>query len=273
MTSSEGPAVADPKCPVCQSTSRPEGRRLGGHDIYACDGCSHRFSVAEPASSEAYEALYADGSYAESIVADTLKRLDEDFAEHPTYRPFFEQVDVGEFPRLLDVGCGSGRFCRAARAHGWEVTGVDVSSTAVEVASRIVDGTFHVMGLDEAAERLKDFDVVTAFEVLEHMKDPVDTVDKLTQMVRPGGVVLVTVPCWDSARMREGCDPEGDPPRHVQFFTSRSLRRVFDRCGLVDVVVRGIRVRPPVRGLRSLVWALRRRLGAALGLCVMGRRR
>ncbi len=230
-------------CPVCGGPSAPDAEVpvLGGCPILVCKDCSHRFAAVERPPDAAYESLYAEGYYRETIIGETLRHVDDDFAEHPTYRPFFRVVDVRRHPRLLDVACGSGRFCRAAERHGWQVTGIDVSATAISVASKLSQGQFFAMSLDEAAQRLGTFDVVTAFEFVEHVTDPKETLRKMMRLVRSGGILLLTVPCWDWPGVKGGAHPEGLPPFHLQFFVRTSLRRLLTGCGLKSVVVAGIR--------------------------------
>ena len=77
---------------------------------------------------------------------------------------FFERVRVGESTRLLDVGCGSGRFCRIARDRGATVAGLDATPEPLEIASeRTPDGDFRVGDMGELAWDDASFDVVTGF--------------------------------------------------------------------------------------------------------------
>jgi SAM-dependent methyltransferase len=223
-------------------------------------------------SGDDYEKLYTSGAYASMLVQETKAHRTQDFRRHATYRPFFQNVSVREHPRLLDVACGTGRFCKAAKAAGWDVTGFDPSCEAVSTARELSDSRFHEMGLDEAALQFRDCDVVTAFEFLEHGEASLATLAQMAGMVRKGGLVFATVPCWDSRHVRGMTSPVAVPPVHLQFFTHDSLGRLFRRAGLGDIIVGGIRLTPRVVGWYSFLSSIRRRFEAPVGLYALGRR-
>ncbi len=261
-----------PPCPVCGGPSAADGTVLTGHVILACPSCGHRFARSEMLPGESYEQLYTEGSYKKGYVDAATAYPDEDVAGLPTYMPFFRNVRAAEHPRLLDVACGTGRFCKAAAARGWDVTGIDVSAEAVSVASRTPGGRFFAMPMERAAQELGGFDAVTAFEFVEHTSDPLAAVEGLKGMARAGGVVLVTVPNWESPQFQRTENPEWVPPVHNQFFTACSLRTLLERAGLVDVRVEVIRRRWKVRGPRSLFRAIWFRIQTPVGLYGIGRR-
>lgn len=98
--------------------------------------------------------------------------------------------------RLLDVGCGVGYFLRAARERGWAVAGVDLDRCAVEIACS--------QGLDvrwETAEEMSfesgQFDVVTLFNVIEHVPAPPDTLRSVSRVLRPEGLLVLETPTDD----------------------------------------------------------------------------
>ena len=126
--------------------------------------------------------------------------------------------------RLLDVGCGTGAFLAAARERGFEVTGLDFDHAAVRTArDHFGISDIHAGTLDEYLERRpsQTFDVVTAFEILEHVERPRDLLRQCASILRPGGVIAVSVPFRDR-RPASSFDWD-EPPNHLSRWSKRSL--------------------------------------------------
>jgi SAM-dependent methyltransferase len=263
------------RCPVCESTAVTKGVALGGYQLYQCSHCTLQFAPEAFAVSVDYDRVYESPEY-DSEQVRALKSLDpEAIAEHPTYRSFFGQVDHFPHARLLDVGCGVGRFGHGAAARGWDVTGIDVSARAIEAGRPFARFPLRVATIEELGAGRERFDVVTAFEVLEHLSSPVKFLTKLQRVVSPGGQVFCTVPNWDSAFVRNSSRPDWLPPIHLLFFNSESLRTAGERSGLVGVSTGVIQSDPlPAGATRRARWLARRLLGRPqepLGLWLHGR--
>jgi 2-polyprenyl-6-hydroxyphenyl methylase/3-demethylubiquinone-9 3-methyltransferase len=98
--------------------------------------------------------------------------------------------------RVLDVGCGGGLLAEGMARRGAQVTGIDLSPAALEVArlhaleSGVTVEYRKVEAEDLAEAERGAFDLVTCLEMLEHVPDPVSAVRNLAQLVRPGGHVI-----------------------------------------------------------------------------------
>lgn len=138
----------------------------------------------------------------------------------------------GTARRLLDIGCGSGSFARLASSRGFDAVGVEPFSLNREVNAprlRLVRGA-----VEDLASELGTFDVITMWHVLEHLSDPKPVLARLTKMLRPGGVAVISVPNFESWQSRafEGGWFHLDPPRHINHFTETTLRALLDEAGL-----------------------------------------
>lgn len=145
-------------------------------------------------------------------------------------------------PRVLDYGMGWARFALLAQAFGCEVTGVEVSATTRAHAQR-----HGIRVCDEAELASAAFDFVLVDQVLEHLSDPVPTLTRLADSLKPGGLLLAGVPghaqlagrlaraAQDSAGLCDLTDRDWDalcPTIHVNLFNASSLRALGERAGL-----------------------------------------
>ncbi|HZU38768.1 MAG TPA: class I SAM-dependent methyltransferase [Gemmataceae bacterium] len=135
--------------------------------------------------------------------------------------------------RLLDVGCGNGSFLEQAHAQGWEVTGVDMV-VPTEVMRRAGNRYPILLGsLPHPDLEAASFDVVTMWQSLEHVHDPLTLLHEVRRLLLPGGKLLVTVPNIDGASSRWfGAAWVGlDLPRHLTHFSPATLHRLLQRAG------------------------------------------
>jgi SAM-dependent methyltransferase len=141
--------------------------------------------------------------------------------------------------RVLDIGCGDGRFLAAMRARGWTVAGIEPDPAAVRAArGRGID--VHVGVLDDVELPDASFDVVTMSHVIEHVPDPVRALSSSLRLLRPGGRLVAVTPNASSIGLRSfGKAWAGlDPPRHLVLFTPRALARCAGAAGFASARVR-----------------------------------
>ena len=145
---------------------------------------------------------------------------------------------LGPFPpwlgagRLLDVGCGSGRFLRQMKAVGWDVTGIEVDAAAVARA-RSVTSAIVVGDVGQLELAPQQFDCITVLHVLEHLPDPLGVLSKLLGWLAPGGLLIVEVPNAGGvgARVFGGYWSGLEFPRHLVHFTPATMAAMVERAG------------------------------------------
>jgi SAM-dependent methyltransferase len=128
-------------------------------------------------------------------------------------------------PRILDAGCGSGRFMVELAKLG-AVTGVELSDTSVNLArerqlGEVVEGSVLEMPFPESS-----FDLAVSLDVIEHLEDDLAALRELRRTVVPGGALLVTVPAYQW--LWSGHD---EINHHHRRYTRRSLQRVAEQAG------------------------------------------
>jgi len=136
-------------------------------------------------------------------------------------------------PRYLDVGCSTGFVVEAARAAGWEAVGIDLNPSAVEFGrTRGLD--LRPVALEDCGFEPGSFDAVSLFDVLEHLIDPAATLRACARLLRPGGIVFLYVPNYDSAsRLLMGQAAHFIwPTHHLNYYTPATARDLLARHGL-----------------------------------------
>ena len=131
---------------------------------------------------------------------------------------------------ILDVGAGSGGFISQLRrlvGKKIEIHGIDLDKTAVELAQR--HGLPVEYGEISNAHKAIKFEMVTSFEVLEHVENEALFIQEIKQLLLPGGVWMGTVPNqkrWAlSLGIRESFD---QPPNHLNFYTANDLKALLE---------------------------------------------
>jgi 2-polyprenyl-3-methyl-5-hydroxy-6-metoxy-1,4-benzoquinol methylase len=136
---------------------------------------------------------------------------------------------------LLDVGCSSGALLAVAAKVGFSPSGVEIASKAAETARRagfdVFCGLLHEARFADAA-----FDVITAFELIEHLSDPLLLLNECHRILKPHGVLIINTPnaaSWTASVMRERWDgfSLSSMGGHVSFFSPRSLTHLAGKCG------------------------------------------
>jgi SAM-dependent methyltransferase len=153
------------------------------------------------------------------------------------------QVRPGE--RVLDLGCGAGRFVAALRDAGADPVGVEVAEAALERARANAPGADLRAVEPDGSLPLEhaSIDLVWCSEVLEHVADTEHLLLEARRVLRPGGRLVVTVPFHGRVkaaaialvRFDAHFDPTG---QHLRFYTCASLARTLDQAGFEDVQVR-----------------------------------
>jgi SAM-dependent methyltransferase len=128
--------------------------------------------------------------------------------------------------RMLDIGTAEGDFLAVMRDRGWSVTGIEFMDAGNPHALEIYTAPFP----ESPPLPLGPFDVVTAWAVFEHLRDPRAAFRRVAELLRPGGTFVLQVPNFLSINARLA--RLEDVPRHLYFFTPRTLNAYARLVGL-----------------------------------------
>ena len=148
--------------------------------------------------------------------------------------------------RLLDVGCGSGHFLNAARHSGFAVTGIEPAEVLAEYASEVLGISVYQDKVQNVQLPFEGFDVITAWDVLEHVADPYTFLRRCGQWLRPDGIMVLRFPssAWQKIKgviIQDWLSmnrPSFSPTIHLHFFNARTFERMARRVGLEVLRVR-----------------------------------
>ncbi len=170
---------------------------------------------------------------------------------------------------LLEVGCATGEFCAEAHEAGAVVTGIDISDDVVRVAAeRHPALSFLVSSAEDLVRSGRSFEVVCAFEVIEHVLSPSAFMRALHRLCSSGGTVVLSTPNYDQAKVvgAERWLGFQTSLEHLYFLSPGSLGRLAREAGfeLVDWYASGEGIYgasdPAQRPWRTLVRAVLSRL-------------
>ncbi len=231
-------------CPLCGSAGGAERYAVsdllyavpGRFRYVACDRCGMLRLTPRP-TAESIDAAYPAGyePYRKAIEDQTINPAVR-WLRHRQLRTRCDQVTrLATAGKLLDVGCSTGLFLNEMRRYGqWELYGVEPSAEAARYARER-------FGLDVRQGRLEDaafgdvrFDIITLWDVLEHLPDPGASVERLRDLLAPAGRLILSAPNLDSidARIFGPCWTGVDPPRHLSIFRRRDLAWLLTERGL-----------------------------------------
>ena len=144
---------------------------------------------------------------------------------------------------ILDVGCGNGGFLTYMKERGWDVYGIDNSPHAVQIAGITLEGKVrHVCDLSEASFPSGHFDVITLFEVFEHLPEPLSTLREIRRILKVDGLLFFSVPNFASLeKMVFGPWWNGlDAPRHLFQYGPKTIKRLMEAAGFQTVTVKSV---------------------------------
>jgi SAM-dependent methyltransferase len=226
------------ECPICAGDTVDIGtvRSDFSHSDFAfrqCDTCGLSF-IANPRLdfTSIYDAAYYCGEGADSFVnyvgemgdPDTIRTYEWAGITHCV-----ESLCGGKDVKWLDFGCGLGGLVRYARSQGFpNVYGYDEGWGADWAREHGID----VLEQDQLREHEGTFDVITAIEVIEHIPGPLELMQGIASLLKPGGVFFLTT--GNAAPHRDALTrwKYVHPDVHVTYYEPRTLATLYERVGL-----------------------------------------
>jgi 2-polyprenyl-3-methyl-5-hydroxy-6-metoxy-1,4-benzoquinol methylase len=242
-------------CPLCGHTGAQEwlsapdwlhGRQQN-YTLARCPACSVVW-LSHPPKPEEMRNHYTDAYH--KLISAAGETSPRRWQKHTAALMQYKQSGA-----LLDLGCSSGSFLASLPSNSWALYGIEMSADVAKRAEAGSGAQVFVGDILDAPFPPESFDVITCFDVLEHLYEPRKVMAKVTEWLKPGGVFYVYVPNIDSAEARVfrsyWCGLE--LPRHLFHYSPTSLGSLAKSVGLQKVSLVTTRNAAVGNGLRYFI--------------------
>lgn len=220
-------------CPLCGDSPFEKLFEKKRRNFWRCQSCGLEKQHPLPTPnelSEYYESSFRDGLYKTFTAAGDMKRM----TAEQRIKELLPHVPLEG--RWLDVGCANGEFIAQLQARGMQtVEGLELSSVAVEQA--VARGLNVRCGTMEDLPAGETYDCISAFDVIEHVLDPLGFLQQITARLKPRGRLVLTMPDKSSLHRRL----MGRrwyfyiPEEHLHYYDGTVMRGLFAKVGLTTV--------------------------------------
>lgn len=199
--------------------------------------CGLQFAESYPeyvdADSEIYSYDYFKGS------------IDKKHQREKIFSELLSEIEIilHSKGRLLDIGAGDGILLKVAEKNGWNAEGTEIASAMIRYARDDLGLTVHHGVLEDIELPSRAFDAITLNHVLEHVKNPLSTLQRISILLKPSGVARIEVPnlagissriknVQSRLRLKKNPWKHYSTGHHFWFFDPRTLHRTIEASGL-----------------------------------------
>jgi 2-polyprenyl-3-methyl-5-hydroxy-6-metoxy-1,4-benzoquinol methylase len=223
------------KCYLCNNSTQIYLEK-NGYSIYRCDSCGLLRTNLNQKYEEFLKIQYASGYF----TGDPEKKAYEDYEKDRAYiewnlQKFLRKIiKYKSSGRLLDVGCAMGYFVQLSQKYGFDSYGFDVSEFAITVGRKNIKNKLSIGSIDSIQYEKKSFDIITLFDVFEHLADPKKDIQKLLGFLKDDGILVLATGNTSSffAKMNGRRWTFFNPPQHLFFYNSSNMRLFLSKMNL-----------------------------------------
>jgi 2-polyprenyl-3-methyl-5-hydroxy-6-metoxy-1,4-benzoquinol methylase len=204
-----------------------------GFNIARCGQCGLMAVENVPADLSPF---YSEGYFTGDVTLDGYMDYEKDKeVTKKTYLTYLDKLnhylDKKMGMTMFEVGCATGFFMQLAQERGWETEGIDISAYAIAQAEK--KGLVAAATTLESYQTAKKFDCVIMEDVIEHVKDPVDTIKRVAGLLNERGLFALTTPDAGSlwARVWGKHWHAFVPPQHLFYFSYKNIVSVLEKNG------------------------------------------
>lgn len=285
-------------CPICDSCNTKTLYRFNFGEIIHCLTCAVQSRYPQP-SNESCESIYQGAEYftspdGENFFGNMEQLTDKDYVVYNQYLDILQDVDKkAKSSSIVDVGTAFGLFTDAARKKGFvDVIGTEISAWAAARGKElfgvdIICGPLENCGLSDESK-----DIVTAFDVIEHVHNPTLLLCECHRILRPGGLLILATPNYRSlfhmigklmyVTSRGRVDFLAQRfyvPHHLFYFDPYSLTKLAHRCGfqkellkLVEYPLYKINLNKVIKVGVRIVYCMETKLGLSTSMILVCRK-
>jgi 2-polyprenyl-3-methyl-5-hydroxy-6-metoxy-1,4-benzoquinol methylase len=209
-----------------------------GFPIIRCRHCSLQFVANRNAQiiDNLYQSYYQKGG------VYNVRYNENDLQRGPTFERWLDIIErIKPAGELLDVGAAYGEFLqRAAKRGRWNLSGVEIDPKAARQAGLAAKADVRSGPIEEQTFNRYYFDIITAFELIEHLPEPRNTIRQIHEWLKPDGIFCLSTPNLNKLKNRiskVGRDNFYIPPEHLLYFNRRALRIMLETVGYTALLI------------------------------------
>lgn len=210
-----------PYCYLCNSRSSQFFGKKNGFSIVRCENCGFVYVNSVPSKRQLNQFYHTFDYYNVDAVEKVIRQdATRSLQKIELYK------NTGS---LLDIGCGRGFFMDEARKRGWEVQGIDYSKNVIDYARTVLHLNAQRSDVFSVTSE-KKFDVVTLNQVIEHILNPKDLIQKCYDLLNSKGIIYIATPNIESlaAKVAKEYFDHLIPPLHLGYFSQETLSRLLE---------------------------------------------
>lgn len=230
--------LQDVACGLCGSPEREVRFTDGPFQVVRCARCQLTYVTPRLAPGALIADVYDEGYWSSNAAKD--RGYSDYRSDAPLYLATYKKrlsVVRRHFAkpgRVLDVGCAAGYFLSVMKDEGWQVTGIEPSDAIRgQAIERLGAANVHAGLLEDVPLERHSFDLVTFWDVIEHVPDPVAALAHVRSLLRPGGKLLIETQNVESraAKILGKAWQHYKHAEHIYHFDPKTIRDLMDQAG------------------------------------------
>jgi len=213
-------------CPVCQERDKfkfiqDHQNKDGRFSLYECNLCKVQFwePFKNPNSQRFDKGYHTFGNFIKPKIYRAC------------HKKFLQlSKNFSKDMKILDLGCGTGELLAEFQKRGFEVWGVDFSKNAVEIAKKYFAlENIYLMSFNKFFKKndLPQFDIITFFDVIEYLDDPLESIQNVKRLLKPGGRIVLSTPSTE--KMLVNLNIWDFPPGHLTRWNKEAISNLFQK--------------------------------------------
>ena len=249
------------KCYLCRSLKIKKFLVKHDYQLYRCGSCGLIFYEFREGLKEFLDKQYARGYFKgqEDLCSYYDYAADMEVTKR-NFRDYLKQISVYQpAGRLLDVGCAYGYFMQEAQHAGYQVWGIDPSEHAISQAKKGLPTQVKKATLAGAGFAPRSFEVITMFDVFEHLPDPRADLKVVNKILTDGGLLVIATGDTGSfwAKIWGKKWTFYNPPQHIFYFNQENIIRILQESGFKVIKIEKSGKWLPIRYILHLARTVR----------------
>jgi len=226
-------------CNLCKNDKTKLLISLGSSNLVKCKICGLVYQNPRPSEKEMLRRFTS-----EPVVLEQ-KEMVRDYAKIELFKKNLKRIErYSPKGRLLDIGCGYGTFLKMAKNRGWQTWGVEISDSEYKHDTQDLGLNIFKGTLKEARFPDNFFDIITLWDVLNELNDPLDSLLEVSRILRRGGLLLFRVRnltfhlnfCYTFRNLAKKLNI-GPVHFHLYVFSPKTVKRILRKVAFRDIKI------------------------------------